>query len=284
MSVLDVRAVRPFELREGETAWPTVALCLAALTAQGASTAAALDGLFPVAGAVFVNSACAYVQFTVLHDATHRSLSRVKWVNDGFGWLATLVLWGPFEAIKRNHLHHHAHTNDPEHDPDFWVAGETWLSTGLRCLTTLQAHYWSYLTRLRRRDAAYARALFTLALILAAHVWAWREGHLRDILLYWTLPAQLGVAALAVTFDYWPHRPHTARGRLRDTANILPAWLDPFFLCQNLHAIHHLFPQLPWYRYRAALSVLGPDLKRAGVPQWGFREALAKLRPGPLPT
>jgi beta-carotene hydroxylase len=97
------------------------------------------------------------------------------------------------------------------------------------------------------------------------------------------LPAQLGVALLAVTFDYWPHRPHTVRGRLRDTANILPAWLDPFFLRQNLHAIHHLFPQLPWSRYREALAVLEPGLRRAGVPQWEFREALSKLTPGPLP-
>ncbi|HEX4046544.1 MAG TPA: fatty acid desaturase [Elusimicrobiota bacterium] len=281
---LDVRAVRPFELRAGETAWPTVALCLGALLVQGASTAAALRGIWPAAAAVLLNAACAYAQFTVAHDATHRSLSRVGWLNDAFGWVATLVLWGPFDAIRRNHLHHHAHTNDPAQDPDYWVAGETWLSTGLRCLTTLQAHYWSYLTRLRRRDAAFARALFVLALILSAHVWAWREGRLLDVLLYWTLPAQLGVAGLAVTFDYWPHRPHTARGRLRDTANILPAWLDPFFLRQNLHAVHHLFPQLPWYRYREALAVLEPDLRRAGVPQWGLREALAKLRPGPLPS
>jgi fatty acid desaturase len=62
------------------------------------------------------------------------------------------------------------------------------------------------------------------------------------------------------------------------------AWLDPLFLNQNLRAVHHLFPYLPWYRYRAALAVLAPDLRRAGVPQWGWREALAKLAPGPLPS
>jgi beta-carotene hydroxylase len=284
MAILDGRAVRGLELGEGETAWPTVALCFGALAVQGASTVSAMRGAFPAVAAVLVNAACAYTQFTVLHDATHRSLSRVRWINDGFGWIATLVLWGPFDAIRRNHLHHHAHTNDPEQDPDFWVAGETWLSTGFRCLTTLQAHYWCYLTKLRRQDTAYARCLTVLALILAAHVWAWTAGRLADILLYWTLPAQLGVAGLALTFDYWPHRPHTARGRLKDTANILPVWMDPFFWCQNLHAIHHLYPTLPWYRYRAALAVLEPDLRQAGVPQWGFLEAVAKLRPGPLPS
>ena len=86
-----------------------------------------------------------------------------------------------------------------------------------------------------------------------------------------------------MTFDYWPHRPHTQRGRFKDTANILPSWLDPFFLCQNLHAVHHLFPHLPWYRYREVHGVIDAGLKREGVPQWGFWEAVKKLKPGPLP-
>ena len=279
-----MRSVRVFELGEGATAWPTVALCLVLLAVQAASTAAGLSGFWPVALAVAVNAACAYAQFTVLHDALHRSVSRVSWLNELCGYVATLVLCGPYAAIRRNHLHHHAHTNDPREDPDYWAAGETWLGTGLRCLTMLQRHYWTYLTRLRRRDSAYAQSVVTIAAIAALHAWAWRAGRLADLLLYWTLPAQLGVAALAVTFDYWPHRPPTARGRFRDTANILPAWLDPFFLCQNLHAVHHLFPQLPWYRYREALGVIAAGLERERVPQWGFLEAVRKLKPGPLPS
>ncbi|MDP3541333.1 MAG: fatty acid desaturase [Elusimicrobiota bacterium] len=284
MSAVDVRSVRFLELGAGETAWPTAALGLTALAVQAASSAAAVSGLWPAGPSILVNTACAYAQFTVLHDALHRSVSRVPWLNELFGLAATFVLCGPYAAIRRNHLHHHAHTNDPREDPDFWAAGETWLSTGLRCLTMLERHYWTYLTRLRRRDAAFVQSVLTIAAILALHAWAWRAGHLRDLLFYWTLPAQLAVAALALTFDYWPHRPHTGRGRFKDTANILPAWLDPFFLCQNLHAVHHLFPQLPWYRYREAHGVLDAALKREGVPQWGFAEALRQLKPGPPPS
>ena len=275
--------MRVFELGEGATAWPTVALGLVALSVQAASSAAGLSGLWPFEVTIFINTVCAYAQFTVVHDAAHRCLSRVFWLNELFGYAATFVLCGPYAAIRRNHLHHHAHTNDPREDPDFWVAGETWFSTGLRCLTMLQMHYWTYLTRLRRRDTAFIQSVLTIAAIAALHGWAWRAGHLRVLLLCWTLPAQLGVAALAVTFDYWPHRPHTQRGRFKDTANILPSWLDPFFLCQNLHAVHHLFPHLPWYRYREVHGVIDAGLKREGVPQWGFWEAVKKLKPGPLP-
>ena len=278
-----MRSVRVFELGEGATAWPTAALCLTALAIQGASTAAGATGLWPVPLAIALNTACAYAQFTVLHDALHRSVSRMFWLNELHGYVATFVLCGPYAAIRRNHLHHHAHTNDPREDPDFWVAGETWAGTVLRCLTMMQMHYWSYLTRLRRRDSAYAQSVATIAVIALLHAWAWRAGHLLDLLRYWTLPAQLAVALLALTFDYWPHRPHTERGRFKDTANILPAWLDPVFLCQNLHAVHHLFPQLPWYRYREALGVIDAGLRRERVPQWGFREAVRKLAPGPLP-
>lgn len=284
MSSVDLRALRVFELPDGTTAWPTVAIMMTALAVQAASTAAAFSGLWPWWLSVAVNTACAYAQFTVTHDAVHRSVSRRAWLNDLCGCAATFVLCGPYAAIRRNHLHHHAHTNDPREDPDFWVAGTTWLSTGLRCLTMLQMHYWDYLTRLRRRDSAFAQSIATIAVITGLHAWAWSNGLLRDILLYWTLPAQLAVAALALTFNYWPHRPHTARGRFRDTANIVPAWLDPFFVCQNLHAVHHLLPQLPWYRYREAHVVIDAGLKREGVPQWEFIEAVRQLKPGPLPT
>jgi beta-carotene hydroxylase len=277
------RAARAFELGEGETAWPTVALFVVCAALQAASSTAGWTGVWPWWTTVLVNAACAYAQFTVLHDATHRCASRVPLINDGLGYLATLALAGPFEGMRRNHLHHHAHTNDPRQDPDYWVAGESWLSTLARCLTTLQAHYWAYFTRLRRNDRAFAGAVVTSAGVAAVQLIAWRGGWLAPLLLSWTLPAQLAVAALAFTFDYWPHRPHTERGRLRDTANITPAWLDPFFLRQNLHAIHHLYPTIPWYRYREAYEVLGPDLRRAGVPHWGFAEALSMLTPGPLP-
>ena len=168
VSAVDVRAVRVFELGEGQTAWPTVALCLTALAVQAASSAAAITGVWPTPIAIAINTSCAYAQFTVLHDALHRSASRAFWLNELLGYTATFVLCGPYAAIRRNHLHHHAHTNDPQEDPDFWVAGTTWGAVALRCLTMLQMHYWSYLTRLRRRDSAYAQSVATIALILTA--------------------------------------------------------------------------------------------------------------------
>ena len=279
---MDAAIARRHELRAGETAWPTVLLFVAALAAHAALAALALKGILPVWLCVLGCAACAYAQFTVLHDSVHRSLSKRAWLNEALGAAAALTLFAPYEAFRRNHLHHHAHTNDPASDPDYWAAGETWLSTAARCLTMLQFHYYSYLFKLGRRDAVWVRTLATLAAMGAALAAGAALGWGRALLLYWLLPAQLAVAALGFLFDYWPHRPHLGRGRMKDTAAIAPRWLDPAFLAQNLHLVHHLWPTIPWYRYRAAFRVAEPSLREEGGLIWDFRTALARLKPAPL--
>ena len=270
---------RQYELGPGETAWPTVALFLLALTAQAASTALALSGEWPAALAVLVNFVCAYAQFTVVHDAVHRAVSRRRWLNEAVGSAATLILFGPFSAFRRNHLRHHAHTNDPEKDPDFWVAGSTATGTFLRCLVMLQMHYILYFRDALRGDLAWPRTAAVIPVIAGLFLLGGMKGWAGEMLLYWFLPAQLAVAALAFLFDYWPHRPHAERGRLRDTAAIAPRPLDPLFLAQNLHLVHHLIPTIPWYRYRPAFAALEPGLRLAGARIWDLRTALARLNP-----
>lgn len=276
---IDPDTARRFELPAGGTAWPTVALFLGALVVQAGSTWAALAGWLPAPLAVLVNAAAAYSQFTVVHDAAHRSASRWGPLNEALGYGAAFVLFGPFEAFRRNHLHHHAHTNDPAEDPDFWVAGATLWGTAWRCFTLHEMHYWNYFTRLARRDGVYARTWSTLVVMAAVLAWGASAGRGWSLLLYWMLPAQLAGTALAFLFDYWPHRPHRARGRLKDTAVIAPRWLDPPFLSQNIHLLHHLFPTVPWYLYRRAFTALEPGIRAEGGLVWDLRTALSKLRP-----
>lgn len=264
---------RRFELSRGETAWPTVGLCAGLAVAQIAAAR-----LLPAPLGVLACCAAAYAQFTVAHDASHRGVSRRRWLNELCGYAAGIALLMPHEAFRRNHLHHHAHTNDPAQDPDFWVAGATLPRTLLRCATILQYHYYCYIFRLGRRDGVWARSWTLLGAFAVAALGAFFLGFGRAALLYWILPAQVATAALGLLFDYWPHRPHTERGRLRDTAAILPRYLDPFFLRQNLHLVHHLFPAIPWYRYREALGALEPELRAASAPMWGMRQALKMLR------
>ena len=274
---IDLREARRHELRPGETAWPTVAVFAAALGVQLEVARAALAGDLADWVAVLVASACAYAQFTVVHDAAHRCASKISWLNEALGIAATLVLFGPFSAMRRNHLHHHAHTNDPHEDRDYWVAGKTLAGTLLRLHTQYWRHYWCFFTKLARRDSVTREAVLTVVFLICCFALAATRGFAGPFFLYWLLPAQIGSAALAFAFDYWPHRPHRFQGRLKDTAIIAPRALDPLFLYQNLHLLHHLFPTIPWFRYRAAYGKLEPGIRAEGGLIWDMRTALSRL-------
>lgn len=265
--MIDVKAARVHELSAGETAWPTIALCLGALALQIGSAV-----YLPLIPAILIGAACAYAQFTVAHDASHMSISKKAWVNLFWGYIATGVLFGPFEAFKRNHLHHHAHTNDPAEDPDFWVNGKNFLHTFWRCATLFWRHYFCYFAQLKRRDAVFVRTLLVVAAIAGL-----MTAFPGPLFWHWFLPSQIAGAALAFTFDYWPHRPHTGRGRLKDTASIDVRFFDPFFLNQNIHLLHHLFPTIPWYRYRPAWAAILPGVRSEGGLVWDLKTALRML-------
>ncbi len=275
----DPLLARRWGLPAGATAWPTLALCLGAFAVQAGAAALALSGRLPAAAAVLVGSLCAYVQFTVAHDAAHGAVSRVKAVNEAAGTVAALAIAAPFLAFRRIHLHHHAHVNDPAEDPDYWVVGTSWPQTLLRFATTWPQYYRVYFTRLLARDATLAATAATLGAFVAAGVLAARAGRLGDLLLYWFLPAQVAVTVLAFLFDYLPHRPHTGRGRYVDTVSVTDRWLDGPMLGQNLHLLHHLFPSIPWYRYRPAWDEAEDAIRAAGGVARSFREALRTLPP-----
>lgn len=101
-------------------AWPSIALLVFSLALWAGSALLALGGLVPMAAAMALSTAAAFIAFTPLHDATHRSVSRLRWVSSAAGRLASIPLFAPFEAFRYVHLEHHRHTNDPVKDPDYW--------------------------------------------------------------------------------------------------------------------------------------------------------------------
>ena len=75
----------------------------------------------------------------------------------------------------------------------------------------------------------------------------------------------IGIFVTLVLFAWIVHRPHTETGRYRDTASfVFPTSIDTvvswLWLFQNYHAIHHLFPRIPFYRYRAVFRQIRPAM------------------------
>jgi len=81
----------------------------------------------------------------------------------------------------------------------------------------------------------------------------------------------LGVALVMFLFAYIVHTPHAAVGRYVDTSTIVidgPAGKLATLLWgfQNYHSIHHLFPRIPFYTYRAVFEEIEAVMVARGAP------------------
>ena len=95
---------------------------------------------------------------------------------------------------------------------------------------------------------------------LAALVGFWWAGYLTEALVLWVLPAFIGTFLLMLAFSWLPHYPLEKTGRY-DHARIArwpgSRWM---LLGQDLHLVHHLWPQVPFYRYGKLCRALKPIL------------------------
>lgn len=203
--------------------------------------------------------------FTPMHDAAHGSVFNnaggMRWANGLVGRIACLP-FGPYVAFRYIHLQHHKHTNHDGLDPDMYSGrGTSWLLP-LRWLTQDLHYYVEYLPRLPKRPARESLEVLVHMGALASIAW-WpaigpmqRGGCAADILWFWAVPGRIAFAFLAFSFDYLPHRPHQELDRYKGTSILAlkadgtgMATLTPLLLYQNYHAIHHLWPYIPFYRY-----------------------------------
>ena len=59
---------------------------------------------------------------TFMHDATHHTLFRRRWLNPAFGIVAMVPVGISFVAFRKDHLEHHRHNRSPR-DPDAFTMG-----------------------------------------------------------------------------------------------------------------------------------------------------------------
>lgn len=171
------------------------------------------------------------------------------------GRISALLLLAPFPVARHFHLEHHRFTNEPERDPDAWSGlGPAWLLP-LRWATQDLHYYRLFLRSLRTLDPRTLReSLVTSGLGLGLIALACVLGHGELVLLQVILSARLAILGLAFSFDYVPHAPYeatAAQNRYRTTRVFDSALLNVVLLGQSYHLIHHLYPAVPFYRYRA---------------------------------
>ena len=278
------------EMRAPSIAWPTVVLALACVLATASALIGAAIGALPTLAAGTIVFAAAFAAFTPMHDASHRSVSRHGWLNGVVGRACSLVLLAPYAAFRYVHLQHHKHTNDPHEDPDFYAGrGPAW-QLPLRWLTQDFHYYWVIAARWRQRPRAERlEVVVNVAVVVALIAGFVLSGHAWTLLLVWLVPVRLAIACLALSFDYLPHVPYRVRAsedRFGATRVLIAPGLTSLFLFQNYHLVHHLYPGVPFYRYRQVWRAREDKLRAQGARVWhGWgkappaRSATAALRP-----
>lgn len=255
----------------GMTAWPTVITALVCLGGWATTLGALASGALPAPAALALNFVFAYIAFTPMHEATHGNIgghkSR-KWMDEVLGWPLAVLFFAPYSAFRLVHLRHHGSTNDPDRDPDFWVAGQSPLTVLARCFTIVPHYYWYVLFRIegtgkqQQRQRLLAVGVGALLLAIAAALVLTGYGHV--FLWGWFVPGVLAGGVLALVFDWLPHHPHSRQERYRDTRAIVSPVLNLVLLWQNLHLIHHLYPRVPFYRYGRVFDAVRPELIERG--------------------
>jgi beta-carotene hydroxylase len=251
------------------TAWPTILLALACLSLLAFALLGVMFDVTPPLMGGALSFVAIFAAFTPLHDATHRAVSRTRWVNEAIGRVSSLCLLSPFAAFRAMHLEHHKHTNDPHRDPDHYSGRGAWWALPLRWVTQDLHYYlrivgaWHSRPRAERVEVVLSVAVF--ASLLGALTWA---GYGEAVLLAWVIPARLAIAALSFSFDYLPHVPHqtpASEDRFAATRILIAPSLSVLFLFQNYHLIHHLYPGVPFYRYRAVYHAQAQSLAAKGA-------------------
>lgn len=217
----------------------------------------------PLALHVLVAALAIHLAFTIWHEAVHRNVFGSVWANNVVGVLGMFPYMTPYFMQKWIHLQHHTRLNEPD-DPNLIYAQGSFWSLPLRYPRAL-----GYARKLLRVDPREpwerrADALFLAAVgcVFALAAWA---GALQDALLLWALPVVLAKVVMDWYINYLPHvglPPHRYHG----TRVIDVPWFTPLVLGHNYHAIHHLWPTIPWHGYRAVFRNKLPELRRHGVP------------------
>lgn len=281
LSALNRQAISAAKHHMGHFAWPTVLFTAATLVVFVGNLALFAIGVMPLWAAIVVYAVATYFSYTPLHEAAHGNIhghhAGLKWVNDLCGYLVAPLIMVPYSTHTVEHFTHHRFTNQPDKDPDYVVST---MGDGLFALIRTGLHFlWvqnSFLFRghwsgLSRREQAIYVAETTVAI-------GWRLGFLLLVTRAgagWLL--LLGYLAGAFFTAYWfayrPHAPYQEPARWRNTNSlIMPRWMRPFewfWLGQNLHSIHHLFPRVPFYRYHVLHRQIEPILRAHGTPMVG---------------
>ena len=239
---------------------------------------------------LIITSYFMYLMYTPLHEASHQNISGVnqkyRFLNPLFGFLSALFYLHSYTQHTWSHLEHHKHANDKDLDPDYIIKGSNWFSIMARGFFILLIKDYFYIKNEKLKNDKIAKIKMKIGtieslipvilLIIFTNVFSVPWYH---FILSYVIPLLFAVMLLGIFFDYLVHMPHQSSEKFGDT-NVIRTkkWLDYpmtwIWSYQNYHGMHHLFPRLPFYKYKKVFMDKEDELIRLGLPIFTIEEKI----------
>lgn len=207
------------------------------------------------------------------HEAQHNIIARrgqpLRWLNEVVGHLSVIPLFQPYRVLRDTHMEHHAHTNDPQLDPDYPVHAPgdfAFLKGAIKNRQPYTNAADAYSDALKRvgKEHVLIDALVYAVLYLAFLVGMAWSGYALEAALLWWLPRHVGLIYIEYYLSWAPHHPGKRQGRYRDTRAFKSRLGNLLSLGMQYHIVHHLYPHIPLSKTPAAYRELKPILQQRG--------------------
>jgi ring-1,2-phenylacetyl-CoA epoxidase subunit PaaE len=239
---------------------PTMAMAAALVAGLVVSTFIAMSGRAPLWIPFVMSTVLLNCSFTVWHEAMHGNLAPGRRLNEMVGVVAAWMSLTPYFRIRQVHREHHAYTNDPVRDPDFWYLGGPFWTLPFRYLDGMRRYAKVDVSRAGRMIDRAGMA-FAGVVVVAAVV----TGHIAALVAAWLAPKAVSLAAHAWYVNYLPHHARP-RGRFASARVFERVWWAPLVLFHNYHGLHHAYQTIPWHCYPAEFRRLRNVLVAEGTP------------------
>ncbi|MEM9895716.1 MAG: fatty acid desaturase [Bacteroidota bacterium] len=217
-----------------------------------------------------------YTAFTPLHDATHRSLSSNKALNDVLGTISAMLLF-PFAntpGYRYIHLSHHRFVGDKDLDPDEPMVHVPTKYFPLGYLLLFFSDflwvYWIIFKAWKKTPVAIRTNIIGMAIgnIVFNVLWLISPFWLEYLVIF-LIPNRLGITYIAWAFAHLPHpegvswnqQPMEATFWLKGNKRYLATLWG-----QAHHAMHHFLPHIPWYKYHKVWDLANGVFHRENIP------------------
>ena len=250
--------------QQGLFEWPTLLLIAVFYAGFGALTWywAALPWWFAVPAAAYLTGLYGSIQ----HEVIHRHPTASQTFNEALVF-PSLLVWVPYVRYRDLHLQHHNSDTltDPYDDPEsFYLDPQVWSQHGVAVRLLLCANntlagrlimgpavaavrFWRSEARLVAAGNTAVAPAWLAHVPAVAVLFAWVWGVCGISPLQFIAAFAYPGTSLILLRSFAEHRAHQTVGARTAIVETCPA-MALLFLNNNLHAVHHAQPGLPWYR------------------------------------